>query len=118
MPLTSEIVIRSYEEEAPPHRHVLVTLGLFYIVKLFRVASLLVESRGFLIPPKCKNLAPTNPCEFFDELSFPMDSFSPPQKREFEAGISLNIPAIGDRDICGCGACNGFDGCENCKTME
>ena len=116
MPLTAEIVGRICPRgEERPHRHVAVTLGLFSIVKLFRVASLLVESRGFLIPPKCKNLAPTNPCEFFDELSFPMDSFSPPQKKEFKAGVSLNIPSIRGKEICGCGVtCDDCEGCEHC----
>ncbi|MCL2235810.1 MAG: hypothetical protein FWB98_05155 [Defluviitaleaceae bacterium] len=104
MPLTAEIVGRPCPRgEEPPHRHIVVTLGLFSIVKLFRVASLLVESRGFLIPPVCRNLAPTNPCDFFDELHFPMDSFSPPQKREFAAGISLDIPSGKGKDShCGC----------------
>jgi hypothetical protein len=75
------------------HRHVFVTLGLFSIVKLYRLVSLMVESRGFVIPPPCRNVMPPNPCDFFDELDFPMDSFAPPQRREFMEGKSINISA-------------------------
>jgi len=75
------------------HRHVFPTLGLFSIIKLYRMVSLVVESRGFVIPPNCSAIMPENPCDFFDKLDFPMDSFAPPQKREFKEGISANIPA-------------------------
>ena len=72
--------------------HVFVTIGLFSIVKIFRLVSLLVESRGFVIPDSCGNIIPPNPCDFFEELDFPMDTFSPPQRREFMSGESINIP--------------------------
>ncbi|MCL2574808.1 MAG: hypothetical protein FWE33_00085 [Defluviitaleaceae bacterium] len=75
------------------HRHIFPTIGLFSIVKLYRMVSLMVESRGFVIPPPCKHIMPPNPCDFFSKLDFPLDAFSPPQKREFAAGISVNIPA-------------------------
>ena len=73
------------------HKHVFATIGLFSITKLYRLVSLMVESRGFVIPPTCENIMPPNPCDFFETLHFPMDSFAPPQKKEFKAGISLNI---------------------------
>jgi hypothetical protein len=79
---------------------VLVTIGLFSIVKLFRLVNLSVESKGFCVPEECDELSPLNPCEFFDRLDFPLDIFSPPQKPEFVAGISGNIPR--ERDDCGC----------------
>lgn len=75
---------------------VLVTIGLFTIIKLFRIVNLSVESRGFCIPEECENIS-SDPCEFFDDLSFPMDTFAPPQKPEFLAGISGNIPRDADR---------------------
>ncbi|MDR2182748.1 MAG: hypothetical protein LBE55_01100 [Clostridiales bacterium] len=74
------------------HAHVFVTIGLFSIVKLFRLVSLLVESRGFVIPDVCDNVMPPNPCDVFEDLGFPMDTFSPPQKREFMSKESLDIP--------------------------
>ena len=90
MALTADIKHHHCEEEH--HAHVFVTIGLFSIIKLFRLVSLLVESRGFVIPSSCGDVMPTNPCDFFDGLSFPMDSFAPPQKKEFMAGVSIDIP--------------------------
>ena len=96
MPLAAEIVrrhCRKSEGESQERRvRVLVTLGLFTIIKLYRFVSLMVESRGFVIPPPCRDVMPPNPCDFFEDLDFPLDSFSPPQKKEFMAGISSNIP--------------------------
>jgi len=73
-------------------RDVAVTIGLFTIIQLFRIVNLKVESRGFSIPRECEVVDPTNPCEFFDALDFPMDIFAPPQRPEFLAGVSGNIP--------------------------
>jgi hypothetical protein len=83
-----------------------VTIGLFTIIKLYRLVNLIVESKGFCIPEQCTNTAALNPCEYFENLDFPLDIFDPPQKREFFAGISSNIPAEtqenGANDGCGC----------------
>ena len=86
---------------------VLVTLGVFSIVKVLRLVTLSVESKGFCIPKECEDVSPLNPCDFFESLDFPMDIFAPPQKPEFFAGISSNIPSCtkGERvydDDCGC----------------
>lgn len=78
---------------APDAAAVKVTIGLFAIIKLFRIVNLLVESKGFCIPEENSSVSSTDPCEFFENLDFPMDSFAPPQKPEFDAGISSNIPA-------------------------
>lgn len=80
--LAAEIKRRhcSKDTESPM---VFPTIGLFSIIKLFRLVSLLVESRGFVMPPTCGNILPPNPCDFFEELDFPMDTFSPPQRAEF-----------------------------------
>lgn len=76
-----------------------VTIGLFTIIKLYRLVNLVVSSRGFCIPDKCEESF-NNPCDFFADQDFPMDVFAPPQKPEFLAGISNNIPA--ERDECEC----------------
>lgn len=79
-----------------------VMIGLFSIIKLYRIVTLLVESKGFAVPPECQDISPLNPCEFFDDLDFPMDIFAPPQKPEFLAGVSSNIPAVETKKPCGC----------------
>jgi hypothetical protein len=81
-----------------------VTIGLFCIVKLFRIVDLNVQSRGFCIPPECVEPCPVNACDFFENLDFPMDIFAPPQKREFKDGVSTNIikPTIEKVKSCEC----------------
>lgn len=82
----------SSHESSCRAREVDITIGLFSIVKLFRIVDLSVQSRGFSIPPECEEVSPIDPCEYFDNLSFPMDIFAPPQKPEFFAGVSGDIP--------------------------
>ena len=83
--------IKSHRRRGDEGREVAVTLGLFFIIKLFRIVDLSVESRGFAIPKEnCDGLVA--PCDFFEHLHFPMDVFSPPQRPEFMAGISGDIP--------------------------
>ncbi len=94
-----------------------VTIGLFTIIKLFRLVNLVVESKGFCVPEECEDISALSPCEFFDSLDFPLDIFAPPQKEEFAAGISSNIPARSNGSTrssnsgCGCGCQNGGCGC-------
>ncbi len=101
-----------------------VTIGLFSIVKLFRIVDLSVESRGFAIPKECENYCPLSPCNYFDNLSFPMDIFSPPEKQQFLSGISGNIPPTRKNCTfnnietgCNCnGNCSGNCGCNENNT--
>ena len=106
-------------DEALEPTEVGVTIGLFTIIKLFRLVNLSVLSRGFCIPKECEDISPLNPCEFFDSLDFPMDIFAPPQKTEFLAGISGNIPRdtnvnnhdCGCHNSCGCSVGNIGNNC-------
>ena len=61
-------------------KRIFVYIGLFTIIKLFRIVQLLVETKGFCIPDKCNETPPTQPCDYFNNLSFPADIFSPPPK--------------------------------------
>jgi hypothetical protein len=65
----------------PPEVH--LTIGLFAILKLFRLVHLNVQSTGFCMPEPCKDSHDINPCEYFADLDFPIDIFSPPQKPDF-----------------------------------
>ncbi|MCL2372445.1 MAG: hypothetical protein FWC78_03485 [Defluviitaleaceae bacterium] len=72
--------------DAKIHNHhgkeeVQVTIGLFSIIKLFRLVHLNVQSKGFCIPHECHEQGDINPCEYFSELDFPMDIFAPPQRK-------------------------------------
>jgi len=59
---------------------VVVTIGLFSTMRLFRIVGLDVESRGFCIPRECEPECPIDPCGFFSNLEFPVDTFAPPPK--------------------------------------
>lgn len=98
VPLSAKIHDFSHHREPRNHDHpgeVLVTLGLFSVIKLFRLVTLNVDSSGFNIPDECSGeiCNDVTPCGYFEDLDFPMDIFSPPQRTEFLAGISENIPA-------------------------
>jgi len=79
--------------DRPRHDHVSVTIGLFSIIKLYRLVSLQVESRGFVIPPPCSDICTPDPCDLFENQAFPMDSFAPLQKAEFMGGGVSNTAA-------------------------
>jgi hypothetical protein len=106
--LSAKLIHCRSHAHARSHDHnnaeVAVTIGLFTIIKLFRLVTLIVESRGFTIPRNCQDIVPINVCEHFDRMPFPMDVFAPPQRREFEAGISGDIPntASSPHKPCGC----------------
>jgi len=63
------------------HHAIEVTIGLFTIIKLFRLVHLNVQSKGFCIPEECHDQGDINPCEYFEDLDFPLDIFSPPHKK-------------------------------------
>lgn len=73
-----------------PHPHpqpveqVVVTIGLFSIIKLVRNVQLLIPAFDFCYPNKeCIASTDEDPCELFDTIDFPMDQFFPPQKFDF-----------------------------------
>lgn len=63
-------------------RQVLVTYGLFYIVRLERDTQLLVDAIDFCIPTQeCSSATEESPCALFNDIRFPIDEFFPPQKK-------------------------------------
>lgn len=65
-------------------KKVVVSLGLFTIIKLLRNVQLIIPAFGFCVPNKeCITATDENPCELFDTIDFPVDAFFPPQKFEF-----------------------------------
>lgn len=61
-----------------------LTIGLFTIIKLYRLVNLLVESNGFCEPDECEEMSTVDPCDIFDNMDFPFDVFNPPQKDDDE----------------------------------
>lgn len=83
-------------------KKVLVTLGIFTIVRLERNTQLLIDAIDFCVPKnECAAATEDNPCELFNGFRFPVDEFFPPQKSSEEEDF-------------GCG-CNHGCGCDACK---
>ena len=62
-------------------RNVFVSLGLFTIVKLERNVQLLIPAYDFCIPEKeCVASTIDDPCNIFENISFPVDEFFPPRQ--------------------------------------
>ncbi len=75
---------------------VLVTLGIFTIVRLERDVQLLIPSYDFCIPQKaCDGGCDDDPCQLFSTIDFPTDEFFPPSACE-------PTRRAGDTN-CGCG---------------
>ena len=67
-----------------PPRRVVVTLGLFSIIKLTRLVQLLIPAFDFCIPTReCIASTDENPCDLFETIEFPFDQFFPPQIFDF-----------------------------------
>lgn len=63
----------------------LITLGLFSIIRLSRTVQLLMPSYDFCIPEKCSESGSIeDPCEVFKQFPFPLDEFFPRQNSERE----------------------------------
>ncbi|MGE5613058.1 MAG: hypothetical protein ACM3XR_01510 [Bacillota bacterium] len=69
-------------------RQVVVTIGLFSIIKLARMVQLLIPAFDFCVPKKkCIAATEEEPCKLFDTIDFPIDEFFPPQKVDFPGAI-------------------------------
>jgi hypothetical protein len=78
-----------------PTKIVLVTLGLFSIVKIERQVQLLIPAYDFCVPDKeCTN-STGDPCELFKSIKFPASEFFPPRFCEQEADEARPVD-------CGC----------------
>lgn len=105
--LTDEIDIEDADDDDDdrtnlPFRRVVVTLGLFSIIKLVRFVQLLIPAFDFCVPNKdCIAATDEDPCGLFDTIDFPVDAFFPPQIFDFpgaEAGAEEDdkCPVLGE----------------------
>ena len=78
---------------AVPIRTVIMTLGLFSVVELFRPVTILVPTYEYTIPTKECRADTESPCAVFDKIRFPAEEFSPG-----------SVNGMGDfSPDCGCG---------------
>ncbi len=78
-------------------RRLVVSLGIFSLIRLVRPAQYLISATDFVIPDKeCVSAKPDDPCELFRSMAFPIGEFAPPP-------MPAPLPASGcDRPRCGC----------------
>jgi hypothetical protein len=56
-----------------------VSLGIFSLVRVVRPAQYLINATEFCVPDKeCVSANPTDPCELFRSMAFPIGEFCPP----------------------------------------
>ncbi len=60
-----------------PTRTVIMTLGLFSVVELYRPATIMVPTYEYTIPTKECRADTESPCAVFDKIRFPAEEFSP-----------------------------------------
>lgn len=77
-----------------PTKNVLVTLGLFSIVKIERNVQMLIPAYDFCVPDKECTSSTGDPCELFKSLKFPTNEFFPPRFCDLEDPDGFH---------CGCG---------------
>ena len=83
-------------------KNVYVTLGLFSIIRLERNVQLLVPVYDFCVPDKeCVGATEDNPCDLFDNITFPVDEFFPPNACSFD-NPGLSTPRETNQRNCGC----------------
>lgn len=77
-------ICRCFEDDlvvSGSDKTVLVTLGIFTIVKLERYVQLLIPVCDFCIPNKeCIESTDEDPCSIFERITFPVDEFFPPHE--------------------------------------
>lgn len=64
---------------ATSERNLVVTIGVFSVVRIVREIQLLIPSAKFCLPDKeCRPIDNEEPCNYFERLSFPTNEFFPP----------------------------------------
>ena len=76
---------------APTSQMVTTTLGIFSVIQLSRSVQLTIPTYDFCVPRKeCADQS-DDPCEAFNRIDFPSDSFYPPATAEEEFGSSAKF---------------------------
>ncbi len=76
-------------------RRLVVSLGIFSLVRLVRPAQYLINATDFVIPDKeCVSATPDNPCDLFRSMAFPISEFTP----------ATHPASLPDHHRCGCGS--------------
>ena len=92
-PLCAEHDDRGDRGDRGDCRYLVVSLGIFSLVRVVRPAQYLVSACEFVIPDKeCVAGSSSDPCELFRSMAFPVSEFTP---------APMPLPTS-DRNRCGC----------------
>ena len=76
-------------------RYLLVSLGLFSVIRMVRPAQYLINATEYNVPDKeCVLGEDNDPCGLFKSMAFPVEEFSPPDFHHPKRGD--------DKGKCGC----------------
>lgn len=78
--LETKIVNQNKSHESGKHEHersVVMTLGLFSVIELYRPVTIMVPTFEYTIPTKECHTDMESPCAVFDKIRFPAEQFSP-----------------------------------------
>ena len=80
---------------------IVVSLGIFSVVRIERPAQYLVNGTEYTVPEKeCISPKVDDPCDLFKNMAFPVGQFSPPSLSELRTATDGNPFSAGG---CGCG---------------
>lgn len=78
-----------------------VTLGLFSVIRIERPAQYLVNAVEYCVPEKvCQEVHEDDPCRLFHSMAFPVNEFCPPSAGSLARGCSTDTSS---NKRCGCG---------------
>ncbi len=81
-------------------RMICVSIGIFSVVRLERPGQYLVSGTEYAVPEKiCPPDKPSDPCDMFRKMSFPVNEFYPPASCSYDKNIGISIGSGGS---CGC----------------
>ena len=79
-------------------RYLVVSLGIFSVVRIVRPAQYLVQATEWCIPEKeCAPVDEDDPCRIFRNMPFPVGEFCP-------QGMGASMPPHDRPSRCGCGS--------------
>ncbi|MCD7958414.1 MAG: hypothetical protein LUF89_02560 [Ruminococcus sp.] len=98
-------------ENTAPTRTVIMTLGLFSVVELFRPVTVLVPTYAYTIPIKECHADTESPCAVFDKIRFPAEEFT-------TSGLPIDAINTTHTKECGCDSETEIDYITDRSTLE
>lgn len=87
-----DVKLNKYTGVAGAQSQVDITIGLFTIIKAYRLVDMSVESNGKCDIPVGESVVPGDPCSSFNNLPFPFDDFNPPSTAPIPTPPTPQIP--------------------------